>query len=289
MTLSRSISNGIILLCVFCSPLLYGAETENTTSTKTNKEVHQPMTTASLSQATFDRGCILRGPQDKKQMAIQFTGDQYADGAEKILKALKERNIKATFYFTGNFYRNPAFKGIIQTMIAEGHYLGPHGDQHLLYATWENPPKLLIDKKTFTDDLKENLLWMERNYGITKDKVTIWNPAYQHYTQEVCDWGKELGLQPVNYTPGTRTMCDYMLDNDPKYLTSREMIDTAYKFESTNPNGMNGFIMHMHIGAGPFRTKDHLYDLLPEMLDELAHRGYSFVSVDELLKDSLMK
>ena len=232
---------------------------------------------------TFDRGCITRGPQDQKVLAIQFTGDQFADGALKILDTLRTRKIKATFYFTGDFYRNPQFKGYIEQMIKDGHYIGPHGDKHLLYASWENPPVLLVDKNTFSDDLNANLNLIEKNFGVPRSQMTVWNPAYQHYTEEIAQWSSELGMQLVNYTPGTRTMCDYMLDDNPRYLTSKEMVESVYKFEQSSPTGLNGFIMHMHIGAGPGRTKDHLYDLLPEMLDELTSRGYTFARVDELL------
>jgi hypothetical protein len=41
----------------------------------------------------------------------------------------------------------------------------------------------------------------------------------------------------------------------------------------------------MHLGAGPGRTRDHLHDQLPGLLDELLRRGYRFVRVDELLRD----
>jgi endoglucanase len=39
-------------------------------------------------------------------------------------------------------------------MIAEGHYVGPHSDGHLLYIPWENRDTLLVTKEQFNDDLK---------------------------------------------------------------------------------------------------------------------------------------
>ena len=272
----------IFSFMMFCHPLLCPSFSfaEQTTGTSIGKA--NIMTTNNLGELTYDRGCIIRGPRDKRQMAIQITGDEFSEGGTKILDTFKERGIHATFFFTGNFYRNPEFQSIIKRAIREGHYVGPHGDKHLLYATWDNPPKLIVKKEDFAKDILDNLKTIEI-YGIKRKDITIWNPAYQHYTAEVTAWGKELGLQAVNYTPGARTMADYMLDSDPRFLSARDMVNTVYEYEKKDPNGLNGFIMHMHIGAGPGRTKDHLYDLLPELIDTLTEKGYKFVRVDKLL------
>ena len=245
-------------------------------------EVQSKMTTYTKNGLTYDRGCVIRGPIDKKRMAIQITGGGFAEGGESIVKTLREHGVKATFYFTGDFYRTPKFKPLIESIIKDGHNVGPHGDKHLLYASWEVPPKLLVDKKTFSDDLLANIKTIE-DYGVPRKNITVWNPAYQHYTEEIAEWCKELGVQLVNYTPGARTMADYMEDDDPRFLTAREMADSLYNYEKQDPNGLNGFIMHMHIGAGPKRTKDHFFDLLPEIIETLQSKGYEFVRVDELI------
>jgi hypothetical protein len=53
------------------------------------------------------------------------------------------------------------------------------------------------------------------------------------------------------------------------------------KHEETDENGLNGFLLLMHLGSG---RKDPFHVLLPELLDELQRRGYEPVRVDELLK-----
>lgn len=62
---------------------------------------------------------------------IFLTFDQgYENGyTEKILDTLKEKNVHATFFLTGDYVRSvdPA---LIQRMIDEGHVLGNHGDKH---------------------------------------------------------------------------------------------------------------------------------------------------------------
>lgn len=55
------------------------------------------------------------------------------------------------------------------------------------------------------------------------------------------------------------------------------------KKEETDPDGLSGFLLLMHLGATPERTIDRLHDYLGPLMDELGRRGYRFVRVDELL------
>ena len=87
----------------------------------------------------------------------------------------------------------------------------------------------------------------------------------------------------INYTHGTRSNADYMEDDDPHYVTSEVMVRSILDHEKNDPDGLNGFLLLMHIGAGPARTRDHLYNHLDELLTELESRGYRFARVDQLL------
>ena len=55
-----------------------------------------------------------------------------------LLKHYNNKRVKASFFFTGRFYRNPAFKKIVRQLKQGGHYLGPHSNEHLLYCDWNN-------------------------------------------------------------------------------------------------------------------------------------------------------
>lgn len=235
---------------------------------------------------TYDRGCITRGPKDARRIALEFTGGSFADGGTIILDTLKARNIKASFFFIGDFYRTPEFEPLIRRIRDEGHYLGPHSDKHPLYASWENPPKLLISREDFEADLAGNMAELAR-FGVPKEKARFFIPPYEHYTEEIAQWTTANGMVLINYTPGCRSHADYMEDDDPKYATSEVMVQSVLDKEKSDPDGLNGFMLLMHIGAGPGRTRDHLYKHLGGMLDELARRGYSFVRIDELLAEPL--
>jgi len=254
----------------------------NSSGTLTHNERGTMSTSNAVTSFTYDRGCIIRGPLDKKLIALEFTGGYFADGGTTILSELKKRNIKASFFFIGDFYRNPEFRTLIERIRDEGHYLGPHSDKHPLYATWENPPKLLISRKDFDDDLSRNLEEIEK-FGIPREQVRFFIPPYEHFTEEIALWTRERGMVLINYTLGTRSHADYMQDNDPKFVPAVEMVRSVLQKEESDPHGLNGSLLLMHIGAGPGRTRDHLYNHLGELLDELMHRGYRFVRVDELL------
>jgi len=235
------------------------------------------------STVTLDRGCIVRGPRDKKRIALEFTGGEFADGGTIILDTLKKRRIKASFFFIGDFLRRPEFQPLLRRIIDEGHYLGPHSDKHPLYASWENPPKLQITREEFEKDLNANMVQLAQ-LGVPKQKARFFIPPYEHYTPEISQWTADLDMTLINYTTGTRTHADYMEDDHPRFVTSPEMLKGVFEYETKDPDGLNGFMLLMHIGAGPRRTRDHLYNHLDELLEELSKRAYQFVRIDELLE-----
>jgi peptidoglycan/xylan/chitin deacetylase (PgdA/CDA1 family) len=236
-----------------------------------------------LSTVTLDRGCIVRGPKDKPRIALEFTGGSFADGGTTILRELQARGVHASFFFIGDFYREPKFKSLIESIRDHGHYLGPHSDKHPLYASWENPPKLEISREDFLADLRANMAELEK-FGVSKEKAKYFIPPYEHYTPEIAEWTREEGMVLINYTPGARSHADYMEDKDPKFISAPDMVKSVLDYEKSHEYGLNGFMLLMHIGAGPGRTRDHLYDYLGSMLDELIGRGYSFVRIDQLLE-----
>src|SRR5690606_13357350 len=116
-------------------------------------------------QYHFDEsGAIVRSDTAEKKISLLFSGDKYAEGAAEILRVLKKHNIKGAFFLTGNFYRNTAFSPFITKAKKEGHYLGAHSDQHLLYNDWTASKKLLVSQEEFKADLRANYDEMEK-YG----------------------------------------------------------------------------------------------------------------------------
>lgn len=210
-----------------------------------------------------------------------FTGDEFADGAEVITEVLKNRNIRASFFLTGNFYRNKKFAKAIKRLKTDGHYLGAHSDKHLLYADWTKRDSLLVSEQEFEQDLKKNYERMER-FGIEKKDAAYFLPPYEWYNRSVATWTEELDLTLVNFSPGTLSAADYTYPEMKNYRSSDEIYRSIITYEDKSSSGMNGFILLIHIGTDERRT-DKFYLKLDTLLNELASKGYSFVKIDELL------
>ncbi len=73
---------------------------------------------------TLSHGAIVRGDSTKKNIALVFTGDEFGDGGKYISEILEKENIKASFFLTGNFYRNTEFGPFIKELLKNGNYLG---------------------------------------------------------------------------------------------------------------------------------------------------------------------
>jgi len=214
--------------------------------------------------------------------ALAFTGHEFAEGATTILDELARRRARASFFLTGDFLRRPEFAPIVRRIVAEGHYLGPHSDKHLLYCAWESRAKTLVTRDELRHDLEDNLQELAR-FGVAREQTRYWLPAYEWYNADITSWSAALGLTLINFTPGTRSNADYTGERDPNFVSSRVIVDSILGREERGPDGLNGFLLLLHIGAGPGRT-DPMHARFGELLDRLADRGYRFVRVDELLR-----
>jgi len=210
-----------------------------------------------------------------------FTGDEWADGGAYIASVLKQQGIPASFFFTGRFYRNEQFKGLIRRLRNEGHYLGAHSDAHLLYNDWTLRDSVLISRDSFTRDLQRNYAAMAR-HGIKKEEAHYFLPPYEWYNDTIARWTKALDLQLVNYTPGTLSHADYTTHEMKNYRSSATIFNSIQDYEQRARSGLNGFILLLHVGTDPART-DKFYRQLPALLQWLRKKGYRPVRINDLL------
>lgn len=198
-----------------------------------------------------------------------------------IRNILREQNVKASFFLTGNFYRNRAFRSTIRKLKNDGHYLGAHSDRHLLYCDWSDRDSLLVTKEAFSADLMANYREMEK-FGVTPDAAAYFLPPYEWYNDSIAAWTRELGFTLINFSPGTISHADYTTPDMKNYRSS----DTIYRsiIDYEKDEGMNGFILLTHIGTDPART-DKFYHRLVALIDVLRLKGYGFRRIDELLRE----
>jgi len=234
------------------------------------------------SSRQFDEGAVTRGDIRKKDIALVFTGDSFGDGGEFIASTLAEKKVKASFFLTGNFYRNKAFASVISKLKTQGNYFGSHSDKHLLYCDWDKRDSLLVNRREFQTDLLNSYVAMKK-FGITKKDAAYFLPPYEWYNDSIAEWTSNLGLQLVNYSPGTISHADYTTPDMKNYKSSTEIYKSVMEYELVSPGALNGFMLLTHIGTEAAR-RDKFYLLLPKLIDELKAKGYEFKRVDELLK-----
>jgi peptidoglycan/xylan/chitin deacetylase (PgdA/CDA1 family) len=222
-----------------------------------------------------DRGAIIRADVKQKNVALVFTGDEFFEGLPAITKTLRRYKIKGGFFFTGRLYENRKAKKLIMDLVSDGHYMGPHSEQHLLYNDWAERDSLLVTRDSLINDLRMNYEKMSA-YNIDHDRK-LFIPPYEWWNEEVVKWCNDEGIQVVSFTPGTATNADYTYEEmGGSYSSSENILKRLFE------RNLNGSIILVHAGTDP-RRKDKLYDRLPEMIAKLRANGYNFVRIDELV------
>lgn len=227
----------------------------------------------------YEQGAIVRGDKHSKEIALVFTGGSYADGLPYITSVLKKQKVKASFFFTGEFY--DTYPNLIKVLVVNGHYVGAHSDKHLLYCDWVKRDSLLVTKEEFSKDLSDNYKKM-CGLNISKENAMYYFPAYEWYNDSISSWTKDLGLQLVNMTKGTLSNADYTTPDMKNYRSSDVIYKNIIDYEKNNNSGLNGFLLLIHVGTHPDRS-DKFYDKLEDLIVYLKNKDYSFKRINELL------
>ncbi|HEY4335143.1 MAG TPA: polysaccharide deacetylase family protein [Puia sp.] len=186
---------------------------------------------------TVSHGAIVKGDSSRKAVALVFTGDEFGDGLPAIAKALAKHHVTGSFFFTGRFYRNPAFQPAIKQLYREHHYLGPHSDQHLLYNDWTRRDSTLVTVDSFRRDLQHNLAAIHA-LGIDTNGLRYFIPPYEWWNDTVAAWAHSAGWQLINFTPGIRTNADYTWpEMGASYLGSDAILQSLKNVQSSSVPG----------------------------------------------------
>src|SRR5690606_30756774 len=118
-------------------------------------------------------GAIIRMDTSQPIIYLIFSGHDHNEGREKVLNTLTDRNIQASFFFTGDFYRKSDNKEFIEALIRDDHYLGAHSDKHLLYADWIHRDSTLVSRDSFETDLEANYRAMKSLFGIHRIQARV--------------------------------------------------------------------------------------------------------------------
>jgi peptidoglycan/xylan/chitin deacetylase (PgdA/CDA1 family) len=229
-------------------------------------------------------GGVVRSDTTHRALSLIFSGHEFAQDGDSIAAVLRRHRIPASFFFTGDFYRNAAFAPLVQRLRADGHYLGAHSDRHLLYASWERRDSTLVSREAFTRDLWDNLEAM-RPYGVPVQEARFFLPPYEWYNRQIAGWCRDSGIVLVNFSPGTYSNADYTTpDMGTRYVPTDTIFERILRYAASRPSGLNGFHLLLHIGTHPSRT-DRFIRRLDELVTELTRRGYQWKRIDAWSKE----
>lgn len=230
---------------------------------------------------TVVEGGVTRGDAADKQLALIFTGGDYGEGTGHVLDTLAAHEVRASFFFTGDYLRKPEHAEFLTRIIKDNYYLGPHSDSHPLYARWEDRKKTLVTEAFFKTDLQKNIDDL-RKLGALRDpaKPVYFIPPYEWYNADQSRWSREMNVLLFNFTPGSGSNRDWAPEGHKSFVPSTQIIEDVLACERKDPHGLNGFLLLLHVGS---QRKDKTFLLLRDLLTKLKQAGYEFVRVDELL------
>ena len=183
-----------------------------------------------------------------KKVALTFDDGPHPSYTEQLLDGLKKRGVKATFFVTGE--HASLHPDIIERMDEEGHLIGNHTYSHMqLNAGNMEEYKLELIK---TNEVIEK---------ITGEDVLYVRPPYGAWDKRL---EEELNMFPVLWTVDPLDWCSTNVSG----ITSKVVKEA----------GENDIIL-MH---DYFETS---VTAALAVVDELLAKGYTFVTVDEIMFD----
>ena len=239
-----------------------------------------------MPHAVMSHGGIVRGDTLRKQVCLVFTAHDFADGADTIVATLNQCHVPAAFFFTDAFVRQ--HPQLVRQLHSQGHYVSTHSAGHLLYCSWEKRDSTLVSRSEFEADLRQAYAGLAP-FGITPQSAPYFVPPYEWYNAEVASWARSMGLQVINFTPGTLSCMDYTWpgverESGNEYRNNAWLWNKIMGCEQSQ--GLNGHFLMIHMGTDP-RRPEKFYNELPRLISTLESRGYSFVLPHQLLGTQL--
>lgn len=204
-------------------------------------------TTAPASQEV-STGKIAGEEDVEKKIALTFDDGPHPRYTEQLLDGLKERNVVATFFVTGENAQN--YPNIIRREQEEGHLIGNHTYSHIQLTSG--------NRETFREELVKTNEILE---NITGEKVSFVRPPYGSWDKS---FEKELNMFPVLWNIDPLDWCSHNAE-----CIAAKVVE----------NAGDGDIILMH------DYYDTSVTAALEVVDVLQKRGFQFVTVEEILFD----
>jgi peptidoglycan-N-acetylglucosamine deacetylase len=200
-------------------------------------------------------GVLFRnGPLSKKEVALTFDDGPDIQFTPQILDILKKEGVKATFFLVGKSSKR--YPAIVQRIAEEGHVIGNHSWDHRLLTRLT--PEEIRHEIVQTDQTLSNIVGYH---------TLLFRPPYGAASTD-----NVLQIASMDYK-----VIDWSVDTlDWKSKNAAEIIEIVNR--TIQPGGI--ILEH---SAGPKALK-HTVESLPELIRMLKAKGYSLVTVPQLLE-----
>ncbi|MDN4072825.1 polysaccharide deacetylase family protein [Fictibacillus terranigra] len=193
------------------------------------------------------------GNTSKKQIALTFDDGPDNRFTPQILKILKEKGVKATFFVVGE--RAKQYPDRLKQIYREGHAIGNH--------TWDHPNITQLTDKELEKNIQSTSTEIEKITGL---KTNLFRPPFGEINDHQIDMLNNHHYHSVLWTADTKDWNG----------TSAEEIVSAVK-KNASPGVI--VLQHSYHESGKFET----VKALPQMIDQLRAKGYKFVTVPSLI------
>lgn len=185
---------------------------------------------------------------ESKKVALTFDDGPHPVATPMLLRALKERNVQATFFVLGKSAE--LYPELIEQELKEGHLVGNHTYDHIDFRTMDNVSVINEIEKT-------NKILRE----ITGKNPEYIRPPFGEWREEI---NGKTGLMPVLWSVDS---LDWKTEN----------IDEIVKKVVTDIEENDIILLH--------DCYESTVEATIQIVDILRKEGYQFVTVDELLLD----
>ena len=190
---------------------------------------------------------------EDKVIYLTFDAGYENGNIRRIVEALKEEDVKATFFILDNMIIKN--KDLVREIIDNGHTVANHTLKH----------RDLTNVKSI-DEFKKELSSLEELYESTygEKMPKLYRPPEGKISEENLRWAKELGYTAVMWS---FAYADWDNEKQPTQ---------AYAMKKILDNLHNGEIMLLH------PTSDTNAKIMKELIQHLKSMGYRFGTIEEL-------
>jgi polysaccharide deacetylase family sporulation protein PdaB len=191
----------------------------------------------------------------KKLVALTFDDGPDNKYTTQVLDILKKNDVKATFFLVGTQVEK--YPDTAKRIVDEGHSIGNH--------TWSHKDLTKQSDKVLDLEIDRTQEAIEDATGITPH---LMRAPYGAFTDKVLNKIHTEDMKHIYWTVDTRDWAG----------TS---VSTMHKNVLANTH--QGAIILMHSFGGRKNALEHTITLLPSIIKDLRAKGYTFVTVDELI------